>query len=407
MTQADERVVTPTLRVAFRGARFWVIVVVLLIALAVGLALMTGVAAQREALDPDSPTPDGTRALVQVLRERGVAVEVTETLAETRAAASDPATTTVLVHDPGSFLSDDARGALPDIADSIVLLAPDFTTLDVFAPGVFPAGSPDDDPLTSGCSLPAAERAATVSPGGDAYRFDAGFDAGADAGTGSGTDVIACLVSDSDGADDAFSLIRLDGDGASVTVLGATDALTNSGILDEGNAAFALGVLGETETLVWYRPGILDSEDAVDPSRYTPAWLTPSIMLLTLSGIAAAVWRGRRFGPLIVENLPVVVRASETMDGRARLYQRGSARLRAIDALRVGAISRLAARCGLPSTASVDDVVEAVAAVVEARVGDIRSLLLDEVPRNDADLARLSDSLSRLEAAVSARLGAG
>ena len=66
------------------------------------------------------------------------------------------------------------------------------------------------------------------------------------------------------------------------------------------------------------------------------------MILLLLVFLAAAFWRGRRLGPLVVENLPVVVRASETMEGRARLYQKSSARLHALDALRIGAIQRLA-----------------------------------------------------------------
>ncbi|MEY2847946.1 MAG: hypothetical protein RI885_611 [Actinomycetota bacterium] len=395
-------VVTPTVRASLRSARFWVVAVVLLLALAVGLSLITGVASSSEPLDPESAAPEGAGAVVEVLRQQGVSVVVTESLADTRAAASDPATTTVLVHDPDAFLGDEGWSALPEIAGSLVLLAPDFEVLDELAPGVLSAGSPDDDVLEAGsgdggCDVVAARRAVTVSPGGDSYRVDP------DVAPGAAT----CLRSDSEGADDAFSLVRVDGGTASVTVLGATDALTNQVITEEGNAALALGVLGQTETLVWYRPGILDSPDVVDPSEYTPAWLTPSILLLTLAVIAAAVWRGRRFGPLIVENLPVVVRSSETMEGRARLYQRGSARLRAIDALRVGTLSRVAARCGLPSTASVDEVIAAVATVVGAEVGVIRSLLLDDLPRGDADLTRLSAQLADLETEVARKAGGG
>jgi hypothetical protein len=99
----------------------------------------------------------------------------------------------------------------------------------------------------------------------------------------------------------------------------------------------------------------------------------------------------------VIENLPVTVRASETMLGRARLYEKSSSRLRALDSLRIGSVQRLAAACGLPRTATVDEVVAAVAAVTRAQPGDIRSLLIDAVPHTDRDLISYSDALLTLE----------
>ena len=91
------------------------------------------------------------------------------------------------------------------------------------------------------------------------------------------------------------------------------------------------------------------------------------------------------------------MRASETMEGRARLYQKGAARLHALDALRIGAVSRLATLCGLSRLATVDDVIAAVATVTTRDPAGIRSLLLTAEPRTDRDLVRLSDELLELE----------
>ncbi len=120
-------------------------------------------------------------------------------------------------------------------------------------------------------------------------------------------------------------------------------------------------------------------------------------MLLIITAIVAAVWRGRRLGPLVIENLPVLVRASETMEGRARLYQKSAARQRAIDALRIGAISRLATICGMSRHASVEDVLRTVADVTGRPAAGIRTLLVDGVPTNDRELVELSDALAELE----------
>jgi hypothetical protein len=150
---------------------------------------------------------------------------------------------------------------------------------------------------------------------------------------------------------------------------------------------------------VWYLPSPADlpATTPQDLGSLTPVWITPALGLLILAVVAGAIWRGRRFGPLVVENLPVTVRASETMLGRARLYEKSSARLRALDALRIGSVHRLAVVCGLPRAATVDDVVAAVASVTGEQVAGIRRLLVDAVPATDAELVVLSDELLELE----------
>jgi hypothetical protein len=128
--------------------------------------------------------------------------------------------------------------------------------------------------------------------------------------------------------------------------------------------------------------------------------VTPAILLLGAAALAAAVWRGRRFGPLVVERLPVVVRADETAEGRARLYQRADAREHALDALRVGTVDRIATTLALGRLASVDDVVAASAAALAEDPGAIRDLLLDARPRTDRDLVDLAGRLAALERRV-------
>ena len=130
----------------------------------------------------------------------------------------------------------------------------------------------------------------------------------------------------------------------------------------------------------------------------------PLALLLVMVAIAAAVAQGCRMGPFMVEPLPVIVPASETMRGRARLYGAARARLRAADALRLGTISRLASDTGLASNASVDDVVASVASVLGRPTLQIRALLVDRIPSTDRDLVELSDLLLHLERDVHARV---
>jgi hypothetical protein len=121
------------------------------------------------------------------------------------------------------------------------------------------------------------------------------------------------------------------------------------------------------------------------------------IVLLLGATLAAGIWRGRRLGPLVAEKLPVVVRSNETMEGRARLYERARAREHALDALRIGTIGRLATVCGLPRRASVDEVIDAVVGLTGRDEVEVTALLLERVPSSDAELVRLSDDLLALE----------
>jgi hypothetical protein len=199
-----------------------------------------------------------------------------------------------------------------------------------------------------------------------------------------------------------YSLVSVPTATGVATVVGAGDALSNEFVADRGNAAFALNLLGATDDLVWYTPTAADLSTEAPPTlgELSPDWVLPATALVVLTALAAAFWRGRRFGPLVIENLPVTVRANETMQGRARLYQRSSARLRALDSLRIGTVQRIAALCGLSRVATVDEVAATAAAVSGLQPNDVRRILLDAVPTTDRELVELSDQLLTLERTV-------
>lgn len=381
-------ITTPTVRGAARRGAFWIAAAVFLLVAAVAALLFTGASGKAgDPLSASNAAPTGGKALAEVLRQQGVTVTATTSLAATQRAVTDPADTTVFLFDPDGRLSEEQYARLAQLAADTVLMTPGFQALKALAPGVSQAGRVADAPLPADCEVRAVRRAGEVSGGGNGYRIT-----GAAPATG-------CLGS----TDRVFSLVRLEGASGRVTVLGMRDAFSNEHVSERGNAALALGVLGEHPNLIWYLPSISDVAGG-PPSlgELTPAWVSPAMILLAIVFLAAAFWRGRRLGPLVVENLPVVVRASETMEGRARLYQRSSARLHALDALRVGAIGRLAAQCGLPRLASVGEVAASVAAIAGLETGRVRAMLVDEVPATDRDLVRLSDALLELERAVRA-----
>jgi hypothetical protein len=384
-------ITTPTVRGATRQWAFWIVAAVIILMIAVGTVLFTGASGiTGDRLSATNAAPAGSKALAEVLRQQGVTVTATSSLAATEVAITDPADTTLFLFDPNGRLDPQQYDRVKDLAAGTVLMSPGFQALAALAPGVAQAGTVPDAPLTADCAVPAVTRAESVSGGGSGYRITA-----AERATG-------CLGSKGG----VFSLVRLADGARSVTVLGTQDAFSNEHISERGNAALALGVLGEHTHLVWYLPGVSDIAGGPTLAELTPQWVPGVMVLLLLVFLAAAFWRGRRLGPLVVENLPVVVRASETMEGRARLYQKSSARLHALDALRIGAIQRLATQCGLSRLAEVDEVVAAVAALTGTDRIRVRDLLVDAVPATDRELVRLSDDLLELERAVRAASGA-
>ncbi|ANP71637.1 DUF4350 domain-containing protein [Cryobacterium arcticum] len=379
---------TPTVRAALRRSVFWVVAGLGALLVAVIAFVITGVAGTSgPPLAADSPNPGGGMAVVEVLRQQGVTVLPVDTLDEAAAAVDADPTATVFVSDASGYLTADRLTELGTLAPHTVVADPDFRLLQVLAPEVGFGGVSTADKLTAQCELPAAERAGSISPGGKTL----GLPAGSVGYTG-------CFPGDGS----TFSVVERVTDGRTLTLVADTSVFANDEIATFGNAALALSLLGQDDTLVWYLPTIGDVAATGPPSLgdLTPGWVTPVMVLLFVVAITAMVWRGRRFGPLVAEDLPVVVRASETMEGRARLYARGNARLRAIDAIRIGAVTRMARAAGLPRTAALDDVVRTVAALTGRDPVGVHTLLVGDVPATDAALMRLSDAVAELEAAT-------
>ncbi len=376
-------------QVARRSVGWIALGLVALLVAAIGLLATSGPGSDIP-LDSANPAPAGAKAVVEVLRQQGVDVIPASTLDSVGAAASRDST--VLVFDPNGYLDSTGFSDLRSLASTLVVVEPDFAALQALLPSVHAAGAATKSgPLAAACTVPAATRAGSIEPTAKSPTLRVTGDA-------SDTRPVGCFPTGSD----TYALVSSSGNGSTVHLLGSGSVVDNEGVVRQGNAALALNLLGEHHTLIWYLPSLRDVSATGPPDlgALTPGWVTPLMLLLIVVFVAAAIWRGRRFGPLVVENLPVVVRSGETMEGRARLYQRSSARLRAIDSLRIGAISRIAAAIGLPSTADTGEVSDAVAALTASDRAAVRATLVDVRPRTDAELVALSDRLEQLETAV-------
>lgn len=367
----------------WRAARGPVAVTVVVLLGALVLALVAGPPGSSR-LDPRSPEPSGARAVAEVLRDHGVQVDLVTTTAGVR--ASTRAGDTLLVLDP-ELLVDEQAAAVRATGADLVVVGP--AEPDRFAPGVA-AGQPVAPGAGSpGCSLRAARRAGRADTGGRTWV--------------AGPETVERGARLCYARDGRPSLLQVaDGD-RSVTLLGDPGPLQNSRLGQEGNAALALGLLGANPRLVWYLPSVADvPSSAQDRSLYSlvPAGVWWGLAQLGIALLLVALWRARRLGPVVAEPLPVVVRAAETDEGRARLYRRAGARDTAAQALRGGVLSRLGPLLGLPSRAEPAAVVDAVAARSRRTSPDVAALLYGAAPPDDAALVRLADDLDTLEKEV-------
>ncbi|MFI6574413.1 DUF4350 domain-containing protein [Nocardiopsis sp. NPDC050513] len=330
-------------------------------------------------LEPESVSPDGTRALVQLL-ERDGDVDVARSSDEAREAVADAGEDTVLLVSLDHRLLPEEVAELAGLDVDTVLVRPSALTLSAFAPGLDVTGRIDSgDALTPECDLPAAVAAGEAGVGGELYT--AARDSGA----------VGCYP-----AETGDALVRVTGDGTTTTVLGTGHPLTNTALSARGNAALALNLL-EADHVVWLRPDPAQVGGGSSMWDLLPAGARWSVLPLVATLGLLALWRGRRMGALVPEALPVVVRASETTEGHAGLYQSRRARDRAADALRRGFRERTVPKLGLDP----DAVPEAVVAAVAERTGDdpapLRTLIYgdraDPFTADDRSLVRLADEL--------------
>ncbi|MGY4901456.1 DUF4350 domain-containing protein [Streptomyces sp. 900116325] len=376
----------------------------LLLLVAAGIVLATARSGdQHGRLDPRSADQHGSRAVAELLKDRGVSVRVTTTLDDTTAATGPD--TTLLVTAPNLLTphqQDELRAATTDSAGRTVLLAADPLSVDALVPGVRASSPGPVAARAPQCSLPAARTAGDTDTGGFRYTTD-------------GLDTIGCYPSGS-----LPTVLLVQGKGAGDTVLlGSPDLLYNNRLASHGNASLALQLLGSRPHLVWYLPSLADPsaarndegvDDGVDDGSgdersfvdlIPSGWLWGTLQL-AVAALLAAIWRARRLGPLVTERLPVAIRASESTEGRARLYRKANARDRAASSLRSATRTRLAPLIGVsPRDAHSPSVLlPAVSARLSTAEGGLDTLLFGPKPADDAALVRLADQLDTLEREV-------
>lgn len=330
-------------------------------------------------MDPRATSPTGAHALVALVRERGVEVIIADSVADVERAAR-PGTLMLLAQ------TYNARGGelmhrLAAAPGDRLVVEPTVAAREALAPGIRSVsdGTPGDEPK---CTLREANRAGVSRMDGSAVydRVD-------------NAPLTRCY---------GGALVRYDDAGRTITVVGDSEFMTNAGLLKDGNAALAMNLVGTRDRVIWFAPQRIQG-DATAGATITdliPDAVTWVIAQLCLIVALVAVWQGRRLGPLVAEDLPVVVRASETAEGRARLYRSTRSRGQAAAALRTAALQRLTPRLGMGTGASDDAVITALAACCRAEAAEVHRVLFGPGPETDAELVHLAQTIDDIERQV-------
>jgi hypothetical protein len=348
-------------------------------------------------LDPKSAQRPGARALAVLLEQRGVDVQRVERLDDAVDHAGSDATLLVTVPD---LLADPQLKRLGEAGYSrIVLFEPSEGVLGaITTKKVFAAGDAVPKVREPGCRLPAARRAGAVDVRGPMYRAPVSI------GNGSGSGVEVCYGDGTRG-----SVVELAGE-PTLDLVGSPRTFSNAELANEGNAALALNLLGHDSRLVWYLPSLQDIPQPGDPDSpegeqvsmwsLLPANVRFAVGAVAVGGIFLMIAAARRLGPVVPEQLPVAVRASEAAEGRALLYRRFRARDRAAASLRQATRNRLLSVLGLPSNAGDPALISAVSARTGRTAEEVAGLLGDHPPQDDSGLVRLAADLDMLEQEV-------
>ena len=370
----------------WRRARAWLLICLLIVIAGIIVGVLDRPIGN-SYLAPGSTSGSGSHALADVLT--GLGHQVTSETSTGSAVAAASAGTTLVITSPAR-LSRAELAALAQAPASVLLVEPDGAALAAFGGGVRIdlSGVPVAN-TPAACTLQAAVLAGTADMGGTTLTVPGR---------------LAGRIQQCYPVGGHPSLVQLTLRGRLVTMLGTGAPLTNGALASQGNAALAIDLL-DSHRIVWLVPpasAVAAPGPAGPKSFYSLVPLSAYLVAIQLAValLLAVAWRARRLGPLVAEPLPVVVRAAETVEGHARLYQSRRARARAADALREGVVGRLSPLAGLPVMASRDVVVAALATRSARTPASVRDLLYGTAPQSDRALVELARDLDTFEREV-------
>lgn len=374
----------------FRLTALAVLTTILFVLALVGLLSS---ASRSRTNDPGSHNKVGAAAVAALIGRQGVDVSTSSDVSESTAQIRDR--TTLVVSNPDAVTASQWRAVLARSPDDVVVLSGGSSTLTALGAPVTVGPSPQvPRELAPGCSDPDANRAGSVVVSLTSPDLTADLAPRYVAGS---SDLVTCYADPS--ANGAAGYLAYVQGGTTVHLFAG--GLQNGSLEQAGNASFSMALLGQHPRLVWLTARSVAAQ-APDAPRANPVLVLPrgwgwAGVMSAFTLVVVAGWRGRRFGPILEENLPVRVRACETVEGHGRLYFRNDARGRAADILRSAARNRLQAQFGQSDPGALVSLISDRVGASDQRVSN---LLFGPPPGTDAELIGLQQALQLLEKEV-------
>jgi hypothetical protein len=326
-------------------------------------------------LDPVSTRPDGTLALMELLR--GVGRDATAVAPDEPGAAP----VVLLLRDQ---LTEDERRALEGrVEQGARLVVTDPRS--PLAPQVIGAGLPFGlaPELERACRLPALRDVASVRPD-DSARYELPARAQ------------GCFGDREQGF---WMVVQSRGRGH-VVALGDAGFLTNTGLRHADNAVLAVQLLTPegTDRVEVVRP-VLRAEsggllDLVSDGVRAAFWQ------LVIGFLVVAAWRARRLGAPLIERAPVRLASSDLTAAVGVLLGRNEGRAATLERLAEDTRRRLARRLGLTDTVDVGLLTEQLAARTSLDADEVTRVLQPAPPADDEAMLDATTALADLEQAV-------
>jgi hypothetical protein len=333
-------------------------------------------------LDPASPGPSGTKALVDTLSEVGVKVSVTSELPTGRGTA-------LLLADD---LTEERRAQLLEWVwegGTLVVADPFSPVTRVELAGDTRIGFIQAD-LEPRCALPPTRHVGRVlAPGAVVFQVPPGAQGCFPRGRGS------WLVAEPTGA-------------GTVVRLGGTSALVNREIGSADNAVLMVDLLsaGSVPGVTVLRPPAPGGGSKGLGELIAPR-VKFALLQLLVAFLLLALWRSRRLGRPVTEPTAVRIPGSELVVAVGNLLQRARHQRQAA-ALLSGDLRRtLAERLGLPATAPAEQVADTASARTGIERERVLAALEPSMPRDEAELVALGQAIDTIRTEVVSAHGAG
>jgi hypothetical protein len=349
------------------------------IALLVAALVAGGPTAEGRSLDPTSTDANGTKAMVDLLRESGADVSVRDTTPD--------ASTDVAV-----LLSDSTSQAMTDRLDRWVSLGGILVVADPRSSFAASARSRTsllgviNGPIERGdCTISALDGIDKVLPDSGVYYDVAG-------------PARFCFRGDKG----AFVVDTSSGSGHVVSI-GSPSTFTNEFLGDDDNAALAVALMAPhegTKVAVLYGMTPDGAARASGFGELVPTGVRLALVQLGIAFVLYTWWRGRRLGKPVREPQLVQIGGSELVGAVGNLMQQTHDPDRAARLLRGDLRRRLAERLGLPPDSNPDIIAEVTAARSGVDRDQVARAVTDLPVRTEDELLDLARDIDRIRTEV-------